>query len=274
MNNILDDLSASSLTSAIEENLFANLSPFSKWPRAETYDETDILWAITDIPFSGLNNVMRAHLAPSQIETAIASVTAKARSRKVPLNWWTGPATQPANLGEYLESHGFVSVGEMVGMAVILENLNENASMPEGFTIRPVVEDETLKQWCQVCIKGNGMPDFVEEGYFDIMHYLDPNHVRVYLGMLHGEPVATSLLFLAAGVAGIGNVATLPAVRRQGIGTQMTLTPLLEARRLGYKAGVLQATKMGAGVYRSLGFQEYCRLGVYGWPFEHEAGVG
>jgi GNAT superfamily N-acetyltransferase len=274
MDNILVDLSASSLTTAIEENLFANLSVYSKWPRAETYDEPEILWAITDIPFAGLNNVMRAQLTPSQIETAIASITAKARSRKVPLNWWTGPATQPTNLGQYLESHGFVSEGEMVGMAVILENLNENTSMPEGFNIQAVVGNETLKQWCQVCAKGNGMPDFVAESYYEVMHYVDPNHVRAYIGVLHGEPVATSLLFLAAGVAGIGNVATLPAARRQGIGTLMTLTPLLEARGIGYKAGVLQATQMGVGVYRSLGFQEYCRLGIYGWTFEHEAGVG
>jgi GNAT superfamily N-acetyltransferase len=265
MNNILEDLSASSLTSAIEENLFANISVFNKWPRAETYDEPEILWAITDIPFAGLNNVMRAQLAPSQIETAIAAIIAKARSRKVPLNWWTGPVTQPSNLGQYLESHGFVSEGEMVGMAIILENLNENTSMREGFTIQPVLENETLKQWCQVCVKGNGMPDFVTEGYYEVMQYVDPKIGRAYIGVLNGEVVATSLLFLAAGVAGIGNVATLPAARRQGIGTLMTLTPLLEARGIGYKAGVLQATQMGEGVYRSLGFQKYCRLGIYGW---------
>lgn len=274
MSNILDDLSAPSLISAIEENLFAAISAFSKWPRAETHEETEIMWAITDIPSPAFNNVMRAQLAPSRVEVAIASVKAKARSRNVPLTWWTGPATQPADLGQYLESHGFVSEGDMPGMAVILDNLNENVSMPEGFTIQPVVDNETLKQWGQVCAKGSGMPDFVGECFYDFMQYVDPSWIRAYIGVLNGEPVATSLLVLAAGVAGIHNVATLPAARRRGIGALMTLTPLREARRIGYKAGVLEATKMGAGVYSSLGFQEYCRVSVYGWSFEHEVGMG
>jgi GNAT superfamily N-acetyltransferase len=274
MNNISDDLSAPSLASAIEENLFAAIRAYSKWPRAETHDETEILWAITDIPSSAFNHVARAQLAPSQIEATIASVIAKARSRKVPLSWWTGPATQPADLGRYLERQGFVSDGEMPGMAVILENLNENASMPEDFSIQPVADNAALKQWGQVCAKGFGMPDFVGEGYYDFIQHADSSRIRAYIGVLNGEPVATSLLFLAAGVAGIHSVATIPAARRRGIGALMTLTPLCEARRMGYKAGVLKASKMGAGVYRSLGFQEYCRVSVYGWTFEHESRAG
>jgi predicted GNAT family acetyltransferase len=52
-------------------------------------------------------------------------------------------------------------------------------------------------------------------------------------------------------------------VRGQGIGAAITLAPLLEARRLGYRIGALTASAMGYPVYVRLGFQEMCRIPVY-----------
>jgi predicted acetyltransferase len=66
-------------------------------------------------------------------------------------------------------------------------------------------------------------------------------------------------MLLHAEVAGIFAVATLAEARRRGIGTALTLVPLLEARRRGYRVSTLQATPMGFPVYRRLGFREVCR---------------
>ena len=89
---------------------------------------------------------------------------------------------------------------------------------------------------------------------------------RLYLGSLEREPVATALLFLGAGVAGgLYGVGTIPEARRQGIGRAMTVVPLLEARAMGYRIGVLHTSPMGEGIYRRLGFREYCKLGRYVW---------
>lgn len=274
MDDILQDLSTPSFISAIEGNLFATMSAFRKWPRAEVHDEAEIMWSMTDIPFPLFNSIMRAQLPPERIDTTIQTIIAQAESRNVPLLWWTGPTTQPAELGRHLERHGFVSEGQMPGMAVDLANLKENPPMPSGLTVQQVRDDETLKQWSQVCAAGFGMPDFAADAFHDFMCHVDPDTVLAYLGWRNDQPVATSLLVLAAGVAGIYNVATIPEARRQGIGAIMTLSPLRDARDRKYKVGILQASEMGVDVYRSLGFQEYCKIGQHIWSPGHKQGAG
>ena len=40
---------------------------------------------------------------------------------------------------------------------------------------------------------------------------------------------------------------------------------LREARALGYRLGILHSSPEGDGVYRRLGFQEYCKSSIYIW---------
>jgi hypothetical protein len=265
MNEILKDLSVPSLVAVIEANLFEFFKLFEQWPRAEVHDNPDMLWTITDIPFPMFNGVFRARLSDpgAAIETAIG----RCRCRNVPMMWWTGPSTEPAELGIALEASGFTGE-EVTGMAADLRSLPREVSTPPSLTIERIGDVEAMKKWCRVLCIGFEMPDFVGEAFLDLfcsIGFDSQSTLRHYVGWLNDEPVSTSSMFLSAGVAGIYNIATVLEARKRGIGSATTLMPLQEARTLGYQIGILHSSHMGVNVYRSLGFREYCKIIQYVW---------
>jgi len=157
-------------------------------------------------------------------------------------------------------------------MGVALADLPETLPLPDGVTIERVRDVETLAHWVRTSFEGFGMPPSgagAELAAFTRDDLNDNAAAHYYLARLHGEPVATSALTPAAGVAGIFAVATLEAARGRGIGTAVTLAPLLDARDGGYCVGVLQASEMGYPVYARMGFSEQFRYRVYCWRPGH-----
>jgi len=169
------------------------------------------------------------------------------------------PHLEPAAWSAHLLPRGFNYTDDTPGMAIDLASLPPPARHP--VTIQQVADQPTLAAWDQVFTQGYGLPDSMAPAFLRLMESLGTGFpLRHYLGLLNDQPVATSTLFIGAGVAGIYNVATLAQARGQGIGSAMTLTALYDARDLGYRAGVLQSSGMGYPVYQRLGFQKLCQM--------------
>jgi len=259
---------------AIEAGMFRLWIQLGRSPQMGLYDGPDMLRVISDVPSPFCNNVLRAHLAPDDIDTRIEGTLAPYKSRKLPVRWWTSPSTRPAKLGSLLDAHGLIRMTDMAGMAVHLPDLSEKLTRPPDLTVKPVSDVNALERWIQVLTIGMGAPASVGALFFDVLagsgFELPWRH---YIGWLKGEAVACSSLLLGeGGIAGINFVATLPEARGQGIGSALTLVPLLDARVMGYRIGVLGATQMGLGVYQRLGFREYFKFGVYVWQGEMAQG--
>jgi len=78
-----------------------------------------------------------------------------------------------------------------------------------------------------------------------------------YFAVVHaGRAVATSLVYLADGLAGIYCVATLPGERGKGLGAHVTAAALRAAQRIGYRVGILQSSPEGHSIYLRLGFAD------------------
>lgn len=270
MNDVLDDFSTPSLVAAIKDNLFEWYEYLGRSPKAERYESPELNWLLTGISHPFMNVVLRTQLHPNSADPRIEETLAHFRSKESPqLSWWLEPGTQPADLGKHLLVHGFTYSKGALGMAVDLLALNEDWPSPSGLTIEAVGDGEALAQWIHPFFMGfGGHAGFggrdERKASFELFSGLGfEMPLRSYVGWLDGKPVAASQLFLGAGVAGIYCVATVPEARGQGIGGALTLAPLREARAMGYRIGILQASPMGESVYRRLGFQEYGRLSNY-----------
>ena len=250
----------------VEENGAEFLLAMGRAGGAEEKHTAYIHWIIGSCPIAYHNAVVRAALPPDLLEAEVAASIACLEKYHTPGSWHAGPAMAPADIGRALLAHGFRPGGDDIGMAVDFSNLPESVEVPPGFTIQRVQNPSQLDQWRAAL--GSGFGEGPEEArwaaeMFARLGYTADSPWQHYLGLLHGEPVGTSSLFLNNGAAGIYFVSTVPEARRQGIGAAVTLAPLQAARRLGYSVGVLGASEMGYGVYRRLGFAEVCRIEVY-----------
>ena len=267
MSDVQRDLDPSSLIAAIEDNTIENIRSWTRWSKLSLHEDVDAIWTSSEIPYFIFNMVLSVSPSdkPSEVINAVIS---QAKEHQVPVAWWVGPSNPIPDLAKVLENSGLMSGAELTGMAVDLHDLDEKASVPEGFTISKVDDAESLETWCQIMTSVSEFPDFASSAWLEMFQeigVIDDPMCHLYLGKIDGTPVATSELFLGGGVAGIHGVTTVPEYRGRGIGTGMTLSALIDARRDGYEIGVLFSSEMAVGIYRGLGFQEYGRGYIYLW---------
>lgn len=266
LGRVLTDRSESAVIAANEESCIQFWLHYGRGPDCEVHDEPDLLWFTTGIPFALFNGVMRARLAPEEVDGRIDETIAEFRRRRLPLEWNVGASTTPSGLGRHLERHGFARAFSLPGMSVDLRTLREEGRPPAGLTIEPAGGRRGLEAFVRLGASAFDVPEMYLPRLVEIEASMGPEFAEqatYYLGRLDGTPVATSMLLLAAGVAGIYFVTTAPEARGRGIAEAMTRKALWDARELGYRIGVLQASSMGYPVYRRIGFRDDFQIDIY-----------
>src|SRR5579863_3180250 len=274
MSDIVIEFSVPSILQGMESNLQELGRLWARIIGATLHEDAESSWFISGLPFELANSVFRANFAADERDSDVEKLIERLMAYRTPLSWFIGPFTRPAHLGQRLLAHGWQLDDNAPGMALDLLTLDENTPVSSTLRIEQVSNGEMLEKWIRVVVAGSEFPESVLNFVLGLYHkhgYMSSPTVRCYLGLLDGEPVTSSLLFLAGGVAGIYDVATLPHARGQGFGSAITLAPLLDARNLGYRFGILQSSHMGLNVYRRLGFQTYCTFSLYFWPGENKA---
>lgn len=274
MQTIFSDFSVEKLVkTSIKENWKHYHYCLGRSPSVELSIGRYLTWLITNIPDHFMNLVVCTELPPEGTDELIESALTHFRSLNIRrLSWLAEEGVPAIEIKKYLIAHGLTFEESFaIEMAADLMTLPEVLPVPAGLKIIPVEDRETLSKWIHVVSIGFDVPEEFENIWYDffVEAVLDLPF-RSYLALLNGQPVGTSQLFLSAGVAGIYNVSCIPEARGQGIGAAITLAPLLDARAMKYRIGILQASQLGYKVYRRLGFQDFGKLSVYLWKNDRD----
>ena len=258
MEEILKDTSSESVILAIEKNLHDFYIKSSKHPNFTSNIEDKISWIMAKSA-TWPSIIFRANFENLDVEYEIKNVIKQIQEGKAPNGWTIGPMTRPKDLGSILERNGFLAVYHQAGMTVDLTNIKDQTADIENFIVKIVDNEEALKQWGKtVSLVFNLKIDF------ELLNYLlSKEEPRFYTGISDGKVVSTLMLYLSSGVAGVHAVTTLPEFRSRGFALAISRTALIDAYELGYRVGVLKASKMGERVYRKLGFEKYCDVISY-----------
>ncbi len=274
MEDILTNPSPDALVKAVEDNIAEQFAYFGRSPRAEIADTPQLLRYRSGIPIAEYNGVIRAHfpvgVSPEDSSSAIQQAIDYFAGHRQSFLWRIGPSTSLPHFAAQLSAHGLTHAGDEPGMAMPLDELSEERPTPPRLAIVAVRDEASLRDWVSVAGRGYGEGEEILAARLAVHQDLglgDNLPLQRYVAYLGGQAVAMSALFLGAGVAGVYEVATVAGARRQGIGTAITTAPLLHARTLGYRIGVLQASLMGIGVYTRLGFRQVCAFAAYAWEY-------
>ncbi|MFB9469666.1 GNAT family N-acetyltransferase [Nonomuraea salmonea] len=209
----------------------------------------------SDIAHSQLNGVLRAQ-DPGRVRQAAEAMG------DVPWLWWVGPDSA-GGIADELVRHGAELAGAMPIMAVDLDRLAP-VEQPAGLEIAPV---DALEEWVNAYGPSFGVTgDLIDEAVRNESARTDDARIVRLVGRIDGRAVGTALLYDAHGVAGVYVVATAEPYRRRGIGAALTAAALQAGRERGLAIGTLQASGMGAPVYRRMGFVEVGEYRLFSPP--------
>lgn len=274
------------LATAVSQNLFALFCAMAETlPGGESVQREGLAYHHTFPTNPMFKGVWQTRLNDN-VETAIDDTIAWFKARNAPFFfWWTEPETTPADLGQRLQARGLLDMAEQQQtlaagikqtesgapcMVADLHQMNEGVltAVPPTFTIEEVQDELALYEFKQVFVESYEIAEWAGQGWVDATLSIGIGQTpwRMFVGYLDGKPVATNMLFNGAGVASVYAVATLPAARGKGIGAAITLHPLLLARDMGYRYGVLFSSEMGVTVYERIGFRlTSARINRYMW---------
>jgi GNAT superfamily N-acetyltransferase len=247
--------------------LDANFADLIRWYGSRPGGEIragDVTCCSTGLAFRSVNCAVAIDLDPATADDRIADVRDWFVERGVPWRWLVGPTSRPHDLGQRLIRAGFELVSKGAGMALDLTRFEPEAP-PAGVEIETVDDLGGLDDWEGLQRRALALDDVRARAWRDAHdRALSAGlPMRVWIARLDGVAVAASGLFVAAGVAGIYNVATVPEARGRGIGRAVTIAALAEGVARGHRTAVLGASEMGYPVYRRLGFREVSRLRSY-----------
>jgi hypothetical protein len=227
----------------------------------EVVESRDLFITNCGLPETEFN---RAFLKDPGGDLAPAFERAEAYFHRVGLPFaFTVRSDLEAECAEALRAAGCERQAQAPGM--VLAPIHDGSRPVPGLEIREVTTNEDLTRFQETAFEGFGFPK--QAGHLFITEqFLRAPGVKLYLGLVDGEPASTSSLVTTPGIAGIYWVATVEAHRKRGLGEALTWAAVRGGVASGCTAASLQASEMGEPVYARMGFETPIHYVKYGRP--------
>ena len=261
MSEIIQEIGTPAMFEAMSANFAEEMMCFGRVLPGGIVQEGPELWMFYTgrAYLNGVTMTQLAHNDPAYIDKKITEVLDFFDTRNISTHWSVSPATRPVDLATHLQARGFTQVGVDMNMAIDVQTVQLSLPSRPELVIKEIADLETLK--IQRDISRIGFDSTLEGAQTYYESYVangfgEGKPWHHYIAILSNTPIGIASMLLHAGVAGIYGVATLPEVRKQGVGTALTLHAIQEARALGYRVAILAPSHIGLHMYRTIGFQE------------------
>jgi len=253
------------LTARMDASLAAFWGAYALAEGSQLEEFPDASFFYTPIPLSLFNTVILRGRESASIDAVVGGVAKYIAEQGRPVLWRMSPTAVSNEVRAQLERHGLQPQGHQPAM---LADLSELPPPPQvnGLKIETVEGRSGRHDWawltCDAFELGSDVREAMSACEAAIPETKFISQPR-YTGYLDGKPVAVGSLVMAADLAGVYAVATLPEARNRGIGTAMTLHAMAEGKLNGAKSAVLQATEMGRPIYERIGFSTVFEYEMY-----------
>ncbi len=173
----------------------------------------------------------------------------------LPFSVWTRAHADGALEADLLR-RGFIEITTTPGM-VFLGGDGAPAPPPADVEIRAVADDRDRDGFAEVMAEAYavyGAPRESTRSHFARIESVLSPTTQGFLAVRGRRPVAGAILYLSHGIGGVGWVGTRPDEFGRGYGTAVTWAVVQAGLERGVPLLNLQASPMGAPVYRRMGF--------------------
>lgn len=217
-------------------------------------DLGDVVLAAQGLPIAFFNGAYVRRPGPDAA-TAVQRAVEFFAPRDVPWLLWVRDGVWP-ELEASAVAAGLRPAGGPPGM--VLPAIPPPPPLPPRLQLEVVADISGIEAHGRLLASAFGMPPSFVDRLLSVA-LLGVDDFAMIVGWVGGQAVSTAALFISGSTAGVYNVATPAEHRGKGYGEALTWAAVAEGARRGCTHSVLQASDMGAPVYRRMGYVEVGR---------------
>jgi predicted GNAT family N-acyltransferase len=237
------------------EQLFQLIGSFPN----QKYGESTHYDYIKTIDSAWPNQLINLSCSENEIDIVLDQIEKDSEKGEIPDLLMLNPSFKNYSIIDQLKKRKYNS-SRWIAMTHDLNFLVIQNPIPD-FQVKRVSSKSDFEEWLKIVeIELMGNHSLNAEVFNKL---LENDNFHFFLGFEGKKPTATSFLFVTNKNAGVYFVSTKNTHRKKGFGREMTIQCILKAKELECINVELQATEIGKGVYKALGFVEQGTIDVF-----------